>query len=305
MASLRIEFMKNSKLWDSLSRTLFTDLDIESFRQPGGANDRLATWPPEDPRWFKFMLFYAALNRSEKFFESYAALSKTNTLVGNPITVTVKGLKIDLDYLLGVEEYLFLSESLTEASSPKSIIEIGAGFGRTCHTMLHLFPRIESYTIVDLPSMLALSKPVLSRSIPQHLDRIRFVDATNPSAWQGLSADVAINIDSFQEMTPATIDGYMQGIVQNCLAFYSKNAVGKYTPQSVLLPVNPKQPTEDVFELGYCRDVIDIFDDAALEAARLKYLMAYAPAATWVSLRDKQCTLFPYFHHAVWRAKTT
>ena len=56
----------------------------------------------------------------------------------------------------------------------------------------------------------------------------------------------------------------------------------------------------DVFSLGYCRDVVDLFDDESLKVARGAYLKAYRPARGRL-LADKPMSLFPYLHHALYR----
>ena len=60
---------------------------------------------------------------------------------------------------------------------------------------------------------------MLARAIPKHFDKIRFVEAKNPGNWQGLRSDLAINIDSIQEMPPATIDSYMEHLISNATYF--------------------------------------------------------------------------------------
>ena len=56
----------------------------------------------------------------------------------------------------------------------------------------------------------------------------------------------------------------------------------------------------EVFSLGLCTDVIDIFDTQALAAARTKYLAAYSPGPTWRVTADAPMDMFPYLHHALY-----
>ena len=114
-------------------------------------------------------------------------------------------------------------------------MEIGAGFGRTCHTLLTLCPAIEEYIIVDLEPMLRLSRAYLQRVVPRA--NIRFISNSDEKALETLNADLAINIDSFQEMPPAVIAFYMTQVVQRAVRFYCKNPVGKYSPAVVGRPV--------------------------------------------------------------------
>jgi len=295
---------ETSQLWQSLSEGLFAHIDdsfVAEFRKPGGANKRLGAWDPFDKtmRYFKFLLFASAEQQSSAFFSRYRALGNVN--VGGPISVKVQDCSINLDYLLAVQEYTFM-ESCTDMGAIRSVVEIGAGFGRTCHALLALEKRIERYTIIDLPNILALSRRVLQLVVPEHFAKIEFIDATNRGAWRGMERDLGINIDSFQEMPPATIDSYMAGVVSGCHFFYVKNAVAKYEPSAIGVDVKNPAELHDVFSLGYCRDVIDIFDDRALANARRKYIEAYRPGARWKLVADKPAELFPYFHHALYRS---
>jgi|SRR5579862_727676 len=293
-----------SNLWKSLCAEQFANTDdafLETFRRPGGANNRLAAWDPLDKtsRYFKFLLYAAAERQPARFFELYRALG--NVALGQPVAVTLHSCAINIDYFLSIDEFLFL-ESAADLRSVRSVVEIGAGFGRTCHTLLALCGggQLKQYTIVDLPQILALSRRALAKLIPQHFNKVRFVDATKESDWKGLIADLAINIDSFQEMPPAAIDSYMKRVIANCRHFYVKNPIAKYEPKTIGLDTVDGEKLQDVLSLGYCRDVIDIFDDSALAKARLAYLEAYRPASGWRLIADRPAEMFPYYHHAIY-----
>lgn len=293
---------KVSNLWQSLCANQFAKVDdafLENFRRPGGANSRLA-WEPADhsTRYFKFMLYGAAERQSERFFELYHLLGKVD--LGRPVAVTLRSCEVNIDYFLSVDEFLFL-ESTIDVSSLHSIVEIGAGFGRTCHALLALATsEIEEYVIVDLPQVIELSRRALARLIPTYYRKVRFIDARNEHEWSKLQADLVINIDSFQEMLPDTIDSYMSEIVSKCGLFYGKNPIGKYDPSSIGLVADPVA-LQDVFSLGYCRDMIDIFSDEALKAARPRYVEAYRPASDWDVVAERPMALFPFYHHALYR----
>lgn len=290
-----------SNLWRSLCKDVFSGADdefIKSFRRPGGANNRLAAWDPLDRsmRYFKFLLFTAAQRQPERFFDLYRSLGKVD--IGAPVSVTVGGCEINIDYYLSVDEFMFLEAAGLDRVS--SIVEIGAGFGRTCHALLSLSSEgVKEYCIVDLPEVLELSRRVLQQVVPEHYGKIRFVDATDTESWKGLSADLAINVDSFQEMLPGTIDAYMQGLIANCRYFYVKNPIGKYDPATVGILNVDAHKLQDVFSLGFCREVIDIFNDESLSAARPRYIEAYSPGLNWDLVAERPMDMFPYYHHAL------
>ncbi len=143
--------------------------------------------------------------------------------------------QIDIDYLFAVEEFLFLHEHMN-LHTVKKVVETDAGFGRTCHAILRLVDSVEEYTIVDLPDVLKLSQAYLKCTVPDYFDRITFVANDDVEAWSDLQPDLAINIDSFQEMPPEVIDEYMSKIISASSSFYCKNPTSKYTPECVGLP---------------------------------------------------------------------
>jgi hypothetical protein len=251
-------------------------------------------------RYFKFLLYTAAARQPEQFFTWYRALG--NVDLGQPVSVTLHGCAINIDYFFAVDEAMFLAQA-ADAGRIRSVVEIGAGFGRTCHAVVALAPlgEIDEYVIVDLPEVLSLSRQALARLMPQHYGKVRFVDANQVDEWRGLRCDLAINIDSFQEMPPATIDAYMDGLVSQCRFFYVKNPIAKYDPVSAGVTVTDPGALQDVFSLGYCRDVIDIFNDVALAGARRSYVDAYRPAGDWRLIADRPLETFPYYHHALYR----
>lgn len=295
---------KSSKLWSNLSSTLFSRIDdefLETFRAPGGANQRLAAWDPLDrsTRYYKTLLYIVAKQKPAEFFDAYRKLQ--NTGIGNPVTITAGGCRIDIDYYLAVEELLFLKRH-APLDSIKSVVEIGAGFGRTCHAILSLTDSVEEYTIVDLPAMLNLSRAYLKRAAPGLLPRVKFIESGDTVAWRSLRPDLSINIDSFQEMPPELIDRYMEGLVAKSSWFYCRNPVGKYKPECVGLPPPAGVDMNEVYALGFCRTVLDLFDDEELASVRVAYLSAYRPPGAWTPAADMPTSIFPYAHHALYRA---
>jgi hypothetical protein len=301
---------KPSNLWSNITSTLFSNIDddfVNSFRIPGGVNARLAAWDPYDKsmRYYKFLLYNTACGKTFEFFETYKKIKDVN--VGQPVSVNIGGCDINIDHLFAVEEALFIRGALK--SEIKSVIEIGAGFGRTCQTLLSIEPSIQSYTIIDLPEVLNLSKLYLKKAMPELIDKVEFIDCRS-GLFKERTADLAINIDSFQEMMPAVIDGYMMDVISNCHLFYCKNPTGKYSPDTVgLQNINPEQLT-DVYALGYCREVFDLFDEKALGMAAQNYLAAYLPpppkkhaarGGQWRLVADEAMVMFPYLHHALYR----
>jgi putative sugar O-methyltransferase len=295
---------ETAKMWEGLLRQEFSAIDdsfLRTFRAPGSAN-RFVAWSPYErsSRYLKFLLLTVAQRQSAAFFDAYRMLGACS--LGNPISVKCGGCDINADYLAAVEEWEFLND-LRAFEGVTTVVEIGAGFGRTCHALLKLCPGIVDYAIVDLEPMLELSRSYLRQAAPEVFHRIRFVGSGDQAAQAELKPDLAINIDSFQEMPPATIDGYMQRLVVKADRFYCKNAVGKYLPESVGLADPNPAGQSDVFALGYCTNVIDVFNADHLSEARALYLAAYRPRTDddrFVVAGSKAMELFPYFLHALY-----
>jgi len=127
-----------SNLWKKLGNDLFDDvqsIDIDNFRSPRALNNRLASWDPYDQnsyRYYKNILFNLVNSMDDRFFEYYKKIGTTD--LGNPIEVIVKGQSFNLDYVFSVQEMIFCEEILNNIHS---VVEIGAGFGRTCHAILY------------------------------------------------------------------------------------------------------------------------------------------------------------------------
>lgn len=118
-----------------------------------------------------------------------------------------RGCEIDADYLAAVEEWQFLHDADVLDKEVQTVVEIGAGFGRTCHTLLTLAPAIRRYLIIDLEPMLRLARAYLQRVVPN--GEVTFVahdDNVEIAKIAELRPDLVINIDSFQEMLPEVVD---------------------------------------------------------------------------------------------------
>ena len=89
---------------------------------------------------------------------------------------------------------------------PTSVLEIGAGYGRTAFALLGVYPKAR-YTIVDIEPALSLSRWYLSSLYP---DRdIAFVTSDDASAERIGEVDLAISISSLQEMTHEQVRHYL------------------------------------------------------------------------------------------------
>ena len=293
--------MKTSKLWDSLAKDKFAKIDesfLLRFREPGNANSRLAAWDPFDKsmRYFKFLFFQQIQTKSNTFFSNYAKIGQTS--LGNPVTLSMSsGRKINLDHFFAIEEYTFLNRNLN-FDKINHVVEIGAGFGRTSQALIRLVGSIKKYSIIDIPEVLLLSSRYLKKVlVKKDFAKLNFVNALSlPRDNRDFDhVDLVINIDSFQEMPQETIRYYFERIVSRSRFFYSKNAIGKYSPESVgLYDINQKQLL-DVFSLGLSTEVIDIFNKGELKVARRKHVAQYRPSRVFSVIAQEPLGMFPYY----------
>ncbi|MBE7423370.1 MAG: hypothetical protein POELPBGB_04142 [Bacteroidia bacterium] len=302
--------MESSQLWKHLSQELFNNVGddfLSNFREPGKANNRLAAWDPFDGtmRFFKFLLFNQCKAKPDEFFNNYQKLG--NTLIGNPVTIRVvrRGTSVDvnLDHFFSIEEFSFLAENI-DLTGVGCVIEIGAGFGRTAHALLKLSNAIETYTIIDLPNVLKLSSLYLKAVLDdREFAKLKFIDALGLADNRELpcgAADLVINIDSYQEMKPEVIDFYMDNVASQARFFYSKNAIGKYRPETIGLPNGREAEANEIFQLGRSREIIDIFCNSELEAARSRHIDAYRPSALFRVIAEAPLDVFPYYHNTLY-----
>jgi len=286
-------------VWRQIAENLLGEsasLDLDTFRAPGAAvNSRLASWDPghRSHMFFKHLLLDVAAAESGRFFECFDRLG--NTGVGAPLTVEVRGRRIDLDYLLAAQEAAFLLDSGVRATSA---VEVGAGFGRTCHALVRNLP-IERYTIVDLSETLAISSRYLKRVLAaEEYARVRFVPNTEAAGVP--AADLWLNIDSFAEMEPEVVHAYQALVAAGASWFYCRNPVCKYTPDMIGAAGVSSAALEAAMRSGLCREVADIFSEAALTPQRRKAEQAYCPGQGWKLARSEPSVPYRYYQHLLY-----
>ena len=284
---------KSSELWKSIlqnNKDKFHQDNLDNFRKIGNINKRLSSWDPMDnsTRYFKTLLMHFCSKLDKKFYDSNLQFGATldnisEQNVGNPITVKYLGRDISLDYALCLEEILFLSDTL---GAQTKILEIGAGFGRTCHSFLSIFNNIEEYIICDLPEMLNLSSSYLNSVLPEALfEKITFLE--NDKIGEVGKINLVVNINSFQEMRREVIESYLSVIANTSDFLFCKNPTGKYDPKAINLEIKNIQEFEFAMELGLCNEVVDIFDTEDLELASRNYIKNYQPTNFQVKKHEK------------------
>jgi putative sugar O-methyltransferase len=126
--------------------------------------------------------------------------------LGNPPPVLWRGQLVSQDLANCALEAEAIVRAL-DGRTPTSILEIGAGYGRTAYSLLGLFPEA-SYTIVDIEPALTLSRFYLTALHPER--DVRYVDAGQGEPDIAAGVDLAVSISSLHEMTPEQVSGHLQ-----------------------------------------------------------------------------------------------
>lgn len=146
-------------------------------------------------------------------------------LIGNPAYVTFKGKRVSQDILNSLLEYNAVDKHC-KLSKVKTILEVGAGSGRTAFCFMTLLPKVK-YIIVDFPPALYVSQTYLrdvfpNRKVMHFRPFNTFSDISaefskadlvflTPDQIEKLpdgSVDLFLAIDCLHEMKPQSIDRY-------------------------------------------------------------------------------------------------
>jgi putative sugar O-methyltransferase len=303
---LRI-ILEQSDLWTSIFREYSDIFDLESFREPNSINSRLAAWNPKENswRWHRSFLLLAANQLTKNQLEIYRNFGKVK--LGRPIEVILfdrnlieDPLFINIDYLLSLHEIIFLKSFFNKRKFPKTIYEVGAGFGRTCHAFLKWNRAITSYVIIDLPKMLDISRLYLQRVLDDSdFNKISFLDASELD-FNSSDFDLGIQIDGLQEMTDTTINYYFSNYFNKSKYFFTSNPIAKYKPEHAGLENVSEEVLNMVTSLGRSREIVDIWNMKELDHVRSIHVKNYSTVDSKV-VRSKPNPLFPHFEMTLYK----
>jgi len=191
----------------------------------------------------------ASLNHNLLVGALFSALSESGGLahfeeIREEITenipyVTIDNKKVTQDRMNSLMELQTISK-VFNFQPESTIVEIGAGSGRTATCLLSLNPNLK-YIIADIPPALFLSSTNLRRLFPERRIAVGFREK-NSAALEKLidendlififpsqlsllrpkSVDLFLAIDCLHEMTKKTIDGYFDEIDRLAKRFYMK-----------------------------------------------------------------------------------
>ncbi len=290
-----------NKFWKEINEKQLSleniEAGFENFKS-SPINHKIALFNPEvnGVRYLKTVNFLLASTLSER--ERSLLANTRNRDLGNPLSIRYDGQSVCLDYLQAAKEADFMERSC--ALENAQIVEIGAGYGRTSHTLLSNFD-IERYCIVDLPNALQLSRRYLEAVLDAaSFKKIAFISVAEFTPAKMGEFDLAINIDSFAEMDKEVVHEYLAFIDEHSAAFYVKNPVGKYLDKSLDGHSQGMEVIELALKQGVLTDIIDIDDQSAVLAASKTFLRAYAPSDDWTVKADSWAPPFSYIWQALY-----
>ncbi|MFJ2263439.1 putative sugar O-methyltransferase [Streptomyces sp. NPDC087844] len=291
-----------SRQWERISELWVTEeasVDLTDFKSDR-VNYKISLWDPRTNgiRYLKALVYELATRLEPEDWERIQKVP--NREVGNPVTVRVDGKSVCMDYLQASLEIGFIEKEVELRGA--RVMEIGAGYARTCHAMLSNYD-LDEYCIVDLKNTMMLSRRYLREVLDdEQFAKVRFVEVGDIGAeLESSRFDLCINVHSFTEMTPATVDAYLALIDEKCSAFFVKNPVGKYIDKSMDGYLEGDEAVQMALENGPLRKVLDIHDSEAVEAAVPEFISAYRPADGWTCAADGRGVPWSYFWQALYR----
>lgn len=274
-----------SDQWNEI-KTLTKDKKLSNFSDFKKSDFfyRITTWNPlkNGTRYFKILLYNLGMQLTPSHYNILSRIK--NRDFGSPISVSVKGHQICYDYIQCCHEVKVISDNINLDN--RNVLEIGAGYGRTCHSILSFFD-CESYTIVDLEESLSISRQYLKIVLEeQEYQKINFVSIDDIDQIKNKSFDLAIQIDGFNEMKEDTVLYYLSLIDSQCENFYVKNPVGKYKDVGHCDSTDDDKNINLALKSGILTDFLDINSSEEIKRFSKKFIETYRVSDNWSCVYD-------------------
>lgn len=293
----------SSGLWDYINQNnlkLGLTQNFDDFKS-NEVNCKISVWDPKTNgiRYLKTLIYNLCQTLTP---ETWGRLSNIkNRDIGNPIDIKFDKKHICMDYLQAVFELEFIGENFQFDGA--KVLEIGAGYGRTCHAIMSN-QDISDYYIVDLLPCLSLSQKYLEQVLEKKVySKIRFVPVEEFDTLADKHIGIAINIDSFAEMKADVVKNYLKYIADHCDCLYVKNTVGKYFDKSLVDLPRDDEVVQMAMSTGLLLNIVDIFDSIDIRAQRDNFINAYQPSDKWDCFADSWAKPWSYYWQAFYRTK--
>ena len=132
------------------------------------------------------------------------------------ITYTIDGKQVSRDLLDSILEIYFLDNHLQLFQNPGfSVLDIGAGYGRSAYRMVKTFPNLKQYYCTDAIAISSfIAEYYLKFRGVEDKTRILHLDTIKEDLREA-SVDLAVNIHSFSECTLPAIEWWLALISEN------------------------------------------------------------------------------------------
>jgi SAM-dependent methyltransferase len=137
--------------------------------------------------------------------DELGALALPEPRLGDPLPVRWRGRLISQDLANSALEANAIARTLGD-TAPRSIVEVGAGYGRTAYVLLKLYPQA-AYTVIDIEPALTISRWYLTSLFPRRY--LRFLQPDAASLLGDRSADLVLSVSTLQEMRPDQVASYL------------------------------------------------------------------------------------------------
>lgn len=240
-------------------KNLVSQLNIEFA--PEELHRKHTLWTSEESLNFNIITMYYLNYMVNSGWGSYIDLIE-EPLVGNPPYNLYNGKRVSQDIFNSLQEYLSVVHHCP-MDNISTILEIGAGYGRTAYCFLKFHPE-KKYIIVDFPPALYVSQTYLSQVFPEKKvmkfrafeqfseiaeefsqANIIFLTPDQLSKIPNESIDLMLAIDCLHEMKADRVEHYFKEAERLSHYFYYKCWVKTYvSPDDVYHLENsyPVQP---------------------------------------------------------------
>lgn len=294
-----------SPLRERYNKTILTHeaaKDLSGFKS-GAVNFKLGFWDPSvnGVRYLKALIYNLAAGLSS---ENWARLRKIkNRDTGSPISIHYNGEPVCMDYLLAVLELDFIARDVDLTG--QRVLEVGAGYGRSCHAMLSNYD-VETYHIVDLDNSLELARGYLASVLDEHeYAKVRFV---SPGDLDALPDDetfgLGLSVNAFAEMPVATVRDYLSLLDRRARHVYVRDAVGKYLEPDLDGHAHGRDLVGMALSTGPLQQVIDIHDSAVVERQAERFVEVHRPGPDWSCVNSAWARPWSYYWQALYRHRS-
>lgn len=285
--------MKPSRFWEYVNKSQLSMNSIEEnlpkFKS-SKVNFNISLHDPEAQglRYLHTLIYVLAENMTDEMFDKLKKIQGRRK--GFPIAILYKNEVVCLDYLQAIFELTFMEQYIELKGV--DILEIGAGYGRTCHTIMSNH-NVKSYTIADLSNCLALSYRYLAEVLDkEQFAKIAFVDVESVFLCQKF--DLCICIDVFSELDIGQAEQYVKYVNEHCSYFYLKTQLCRYDVNVL------KEHKIIKLHLNGIFDEINVIDDSSVKSQVPKFIETYNPG-NWTCLGNSNAKPYMQYWQAMYK----